>query len=51
VFLLSFASALSAEGLQLLTAHVRSYGEAFVKANEEVPAKPLKERVLIQEIN
>ena len=51
VFLLSFASTLTAESLQMLAGYVRSYGEAFLKANEEAPDKTAKARVLIQEIN
>ncbi len=53
VFLLSFASALTVEELQALAQPVRSYGAAFVKANEELPAKAKasETRALIQEIN
>jgi hypothetical protein len=53
VFLLSFASALTAEELHALAAPIRSYGGAFVKANEEpaVKSKANEARVLIQEIN
>ena len=51
VFLLAFASALTAEQLRLLVDSVRSYGEAFVKDNEEAPAQAPQAKVLIQEIN
>jgi hypothetical protein len=51
VFLLSFSSALSDGELQGLVSSVRIYGEVFLKANEEAPAKAPQARVLIQEIN
>ena len=51
LFLLSFASALTAEELQALSGCVRIYGETFVIANEEARAKTTTARVLIQEIN
>ncbi len=53
VFLLSFASGLTEEEVNALAAPIRSYGGAFVKANEEpaVKSKASEARVLIQEIN
>jgi hypothetical protein len=51
VFLLSFASALTDEKLQVLVGYIRGYGEFFLQANEEAPAKAAQARVLIQEIN
>ncbi len=51
VFLLAFASALTEEQRLLLVDSIKSYGQTFVKANEEAPAHAPKAKVLIQEIN